>query len=330
MKRIAINGFGRIGRLIFRMLSEREDLVCVAINDLTDPLTLAHLLKYDSAHGVYSGAVRAVGDHLEAGARRVRVFHEKDPSTLPWQAMAIDMVLECTGVYTTREGMSLHLNAGAGKVLLSAPPKGGDVPSFVLGVNDEHLHDDLLLLSAASCTTNCLAPVIKVIHENFGIRYGQVTTTHAYTADQRLQDAPHRDLRRARAAGVNIVPTSTGAAKALATVYPPMAGRLDAMAFRVPVITGSLVDVNVLLERSVSRDAVNEAFRRAASAGMNGIIQFTEDPIVSSDVIGNTYSAIFDAGLTQVREDLLKVVAWYDNEAGYAARMIDIMALALR
>jgi len=330
MKRIAINGFGRIGRLVFRMLAGRDDLVCVAINDLADPVTLAHLLKYDSAHGVYAGEVRVDGDHLEADGQRVRVFHEKDPSSLPWEAMRVDLVLECTGVFTSAEGMSLHLGAGADKVLLSAPPKSKDIPSFVFGVNDHELAPGLRLLSAASCTTNCLAPVVKVLHEHFGIRYGHVTTTHAYTADQRLQDAPHRDLRRARAAGVNIVPTTTGAAKALSTVYPAVAGRLDAMAFRVPVITGSLVDVNVVLERPAPAGTVNEAFRQAASGAMRGIIHYTEDPIVSSDIIGNTASAIFDAGLTQVREDLLKVVAWYDNEAGYAARMIDIALLAMK
>lgn len=327
MKRIAINGFGRIGRLVLRMLQEHTDLQCVAINDLSDPATLAHLFRYDSAHGRYAGPVAVEDGRLVLGDASIAVFREKDPSSLPWGELGVDLVLECTGVYTTGEGMSLHLQAGAGKVLLSAPPKSKDVPSFVLGVNHKDLTADMSLLSAASCTTNCLAPVIKVLHESFGIQAGHVTTTHAYTADQRLHDAPHRDLRRARAAAVNIVPTTTGAAKALAAVYPAVAGRLDAMAFRVPVITGSLVDVNVLLDQAPSPEAVNQAFRAAASGEMRGIIQYSEDALVSSDIIGNRYSAIFDAELTQCRGNLVKVVAWYDNEAGYAARMIDMSTL---
>lgn len=328
MKRIAINGFGRIGRLVLRMLQDRTDLQCVAINDLSDPETLAHLFRYDSAHGKYAGTVHVASGRMAVDGHSIAVFQEKDPSRLPWGELGVDLVLECTGVYTTGEGMSLHRQAGAGKVLLSAPPKSKDVPSFVYGVNHKDLTAEMRLISAASCTTNCLAPVIKVLHEAFGIRAGHVTTTHAYTADQRLHDAPHRDLRRARAAAVNIVPTTTGAAKALSIVYPAVAGRLDAMAFRVPVITGSLVDVNVLLDQPPPPEAVNQAFREAASGEMRGIIQYSEDALVSSDIIGNRHSAIFDAGLTQCRDNLVKVVAWYDNEAGYASRMIDVAALA--
>lgn len=330
MKRIAINGFGRIGRLAYRLIHDRDDMEVVAINDLTDAPTLAHLLKYDSAHGMWQVDVRAHGDRIQAGRHSIQVFAERDPTVLPWKDLGVDVVLECTGVFRDADGMSHHLTAGARKVILSAPPKGKDVPSIVIGVNDDNLHADMHLLSCSSCTTNCLAPVIRIIDEAFGIRSGFITTTHAYTADQRLVDAPHSDLRRARAAAANIVPTTTGAAKAVGVVYPKMAGRLDAIAMRVPVITGSLVDAALLLESDTSAESVNEVFRKAASTTHLGIVQYCEDPIVSSDVIGNTYSSIFDSALTSVKGKLAKVVAWYDNEAGYAARLVDLTALVCK
>lgn len=324
MKRIAINGFGRIGRLALRNILLRNDLELIAINDLTDPATLAHLFKYDSAHGVWETAVSHTDDSICIDGRTIRILKFRDPSDLPWQQFGIDVVLECTGVFTDRPSLQKHLDAGASHVILSAPASGNDVPTFVLGVNDNELSPEIRILSNASCTTNCLAPIIKLLDVQFGIKHGFVTTTHAYTADQRLQDAPHKDLRRARAAAANIVPTSTGAAKAVSLVYPPMAKRLDALAFRVPVITGSLIDANLVINGPASVAQVNDVVRLASSEHLRGIVQFCTDPIVSSDIIGNRHSAIFDAALTQMKGDLLKVVAWYDNEAGYAARLVDM------
>lgn len=324
MKRIAINGFGRIGRLVYRILTRSDAAEVAAVNDLADPAVMAHLLQYDTAHGRFDLPLRLEGDMLHAGNRKTRILAVREPEKLPWGEMGIDLVLECTGVFTHAESMERHLRAGARKVLLSAPPKGGDVPMFVLGVNDHGLTPDIALLSNASCTTNCLAPVVKVLDEHFGILYGNVTTTHAYTADQRLQDAPHDDLRRARAAAMNIVPTSTGAARALSSVYPPASGKLNAMAFRVPVITGSLIDLHVRLERVGSRVQINEAFREEAEGPLKGIIQYTEAPLVSSDIVGNPHSAIVDGSLTHLQDDLVRVVAWYDNETGYATRLADM------
>lgn len=324
MKKIAINGFGRIGRLALRHLITQPDLQIVAINDLSDVGTLAHLLKYDTAQGAFHGSVRVEQGNLVINDQSIRIISERDPLKLPWAELAVDLVLECTGVFSTREKLAWHQQAGARKVILSAPSKGEGVPNFVLGVNDDELDAGTDILSNASCTTNCLAPVVKLIDLHFGIEKGFVTTTHAYTADQRLQDAPHSDLRRARAAASNIVPTSTGAAKAVSLVYPAVAGKLDALALRVPVITGSLIDCNLILKQEATAEEMNAVFRAAASGPMKGILEYTEDPIVSSDIIGNTHSSIVDGSLTQAQGNLVKIVSWYDNEAGYSARLADV------
>ncbi|MEZ5030722.1 MAG: type I glyceraldehyde-3-phosphate dehydrogenase [Saprospiraceae bacterium] len=324
MKKIAINGFGRIGRLAFRHLITQPDLQVIAINDLSDVGTLAHLLKYDTAQGAFRGAVRVEQGNLVVNDQSIRIISERDPLKLPWTELGVDLVLECTGIFRSREKLAWHQRAGARKVILSAPSKGNDVPNYVLGVNDQELDASKDIISNASCTTNCLAPVVKLIDQHFGIEKGFITTTHAYTADQRLQDAPHSDLRRARAAASNIVPTSTGAAKAVSLVYPAVAGKLDALALRVPVITGSLIDCNLVLDQDVTAEEMNAVFRAAAEGPMKGILEYTEDPIVSSDIIGNTHSSIVDGSLTQAQGNLAKIVSWYDNEAGYAARLADL------
>ncbi|MCB9311797.1 MAG: type I glyceraldehyde-3-phosphate dehydrogenase [Lewinellaceae bacterium] len=324
MKKIAINGFGRIGRLAFRHLITQPDLQVIAINDLSDVGTLAHLLKYDTAQGAFRGAVRVEQGNLVVNDQSIRIISERDPLKLPWTELGVDLVLECTGIFRSREKLAWHQQAGARKVILSAPSKGNDVPNYVLGVNDQELDASKDIISNASCTTNCLAPIVKLIDQHFGIEKGFITTTHAYTADQRLQDAPHSDLRRARAAASNIVPTSTGAAKAVSLVYPAVAGKLDALALRVPVITGSLIDCNLVLDRDVTAEEMNAVFRAAAEGPMKGILEYTEDPIVSSDIIGNTHSSIVDGSLTQAQGNLAKIVSWYDNEAGYAARLADL------
>lgn len=321
--RIAINGFGRIGRLTFRNLIERDEVEIVAINDLTDPHTLAHLLKYDSAHGRFAGEVRVDGDQLVVNGNSIVTTAIKDPVELPWKENKVDVVLECTGIFRDEPGMSKHLQAGARKVLLSAPAKKG-IPTYVLGVNDAALSDDEHLVSNASCTTNCLAPMAKVLQENFGIVKGFMTTVHAYTSDQRIQDAPHKDLRRARAAATSIIPTSTGAATAVGLVLPELAGKLDGIAMRVPTITGSVTDLTVELARDVTAEEINAAMKKAADNELKGILEYCEDPIVSADIVGSPYSNIFDAALTSANGKLAKVVGWYDNEAGYSARLADM------
>ncbi len=323
-RRVAINGFGRIGRLTLRQLLGKNDLEVVAINDLTDNHTLAHLFKYDSAQGQYEGEVRATDTEIIIDGKAMRALSEPDPSQLPWKDLQVDLVLECTGRFRDRTGASKHLEAGAAQVLISAPAKSDDIPTFVLGVNHEQIHPSEHILSNASCTTNCLAPIVKLLDEHFGIERGHMTTVHAYTADQRLQDAPHRDLRRARAAAVNMIPTTTGAAKALAKVYPPAKGKISAMAVRVPVITGSLIDLSVLLQCDTTAEEINQHVQNAAQSELRGIVQYTEAPIVSADIVGNTHSAIFDASLTIVSDRFAHIVAWYDNEAGYAARLADM------
>ena len=325
--RVAINGFGRVGRAALRASLEHEaDVEWVAINDLVGAETLAYLLAHDSVYGRFDGAVRATDGGIEVDGEEIQVFTEADPAVLPWADLGVDVVIESTGKFRTRDTAAAHLDAGARKVILSAPPKD-DVPTFVLGVNfdayDPGRHD---VISNASCTTNCLAPVAKVLHEAVGIRHGQMTTVHAYTADQRLVDLPHKDLRRARAAAINIVPTTTGAAKALGLVIPALDGKLNGYACRVPVPTGSLVDLTVETERPTTVEAVNEAFRgRADVDELAGILAFDESPLVSSDVIGSSYSAVVDGGLTNVVGGTqVKVVAWYDNEWGYASRMVEL------
>jgi len=323
-KRIAINGFGRIGRLTLRNLLKTRGIEVVAINDLTDNNTLAHLFKYDSAQGTYEGKVSADDKHITIGRNKIVALTERDPSKLPWKKLKVDVVLECTGIFRTKEKAGLHLKAGAKKVVLSAPAKSEGIQTIVLGVNDEELDIKNNIFSNASCTTNCLAPVAKLIVDNYGIEFGTITTTHAFTSDQRIQDAPHSDLRRARAATVNIVPTSTGAASAVGKVVPAVAGKLGAMAFRVPVITGSLIELNVVTTKEVTVEKVNALFKRASRGKMKGVLQYVDAPIVSSDIIGNPYSSIFDSQLTSLSGRLLKVVSWYDNEAGYSARLADL------
>ncbi len=321
---IAINGFGRIGRLTLRALLKQKEVHVVAINDLVDNDTMGHLFKYDSAQGVFPAAVRVEGDTLRIGRQSILALTGKDPASLPWKKLKVDVVLECTGVFKTRKSAGLHLQAGARRVLISAPAKGGGVKTIVLGVNHEQLCGQDLIVSNASCTTNCLAPVVKIIDENWGFTLGTMTTTHAYTATQNLQDAPHKDPRRARAAAFNIIPTSTGAASALATVYPAVAGKISAIAMRVPVITGSLIELNVMVEKNATVDQINQKFRASARGKLRGILEYSEDPLVSSDIIGNPHSSIFDSQLTSVMGKMVKVVSWYDNEAGYAARLGDL------
>ena len=326
-KRVAINGFGRIGRLTFRNLMNKDGIEVVAINDLTDNATLAHLLKYDSAHGPFDGIVSSTDDSITVNGHKIHASAERDPANLPWKELNVDVVLECTGIFTTGPKAGKHIEAGAKKVVLSAPAKDGSFKTIVLGVNDDELSSSDSLLSNASCTTNCLAPIVKILEDNFGIVQGSMTTTHAYTADQNIQDSPHSDLRRARAAAFNIVPTSTGAASAVGKVIPSVSGKLFAMALRVPVITGSLVELNVFVQKETSIEEVNAAFKKAASEGpMKGILQYCEDPIVSSDIVRNPHSSIFDSLLTDVNGKFVKVVSWYDNEAGYSARLADLTA----
>lgn len=321
--RIAINGFGRIGRITFRQLIERNEVEVVAINDLTDPAILAHLLKYDSVHGKFPHRVEVRDSTLVINGKEIRILSQRDPAQLPWKDMGVEMVLECTGIFRDREGMSKHLSAGAKKVILSAPAKG-DIKTIVLGVNDHELSAEDDMVSNASCTTNCLAPMVKVLHEKYGIVKGYMTTTHAYTADQRLQDAPHDDLRRARAAALSIIPTTTGAAKAVGLVLPEMKGRLDGFAMRVPTPTGSVTDLTVELEKEVSAQEINKVMKEASANALKGIMEYTDEPIVSADITGNHSSCIFDSDLTAANGNMAKVVGWYDNEMGYSSRLADL------
>ena len=323
MKRIAINGFGRIGRLAFRQLVSRPAFQVVAINDLTDVETLAHLLKYDSIHGLFPGDVAVSNGNLVVNGQEIQITAERNPADLPWGASQVDLVVESTGVFADAEKASAHLTAGAGKVIISAPAKG-DLKTVVLGVNDYILTADDRIVSNASCTTNCLAPMAKVLNDTFGLETGYITTIHAYTADQRLQDAPHKDLRRARAAALSMIPTSTGAAKAVGLVLPELAGKLDGMTVRVPTPTGSVTDLTATLKTEATAEQVNAALKAAAEGPMKGILQYCEDPIVSVDIVGNTHSCIIDAALTKCTGNLVKVFGWYDNEAGYATRVVDL------
>jgi len=323
--KIAINGFGRIGRLTLRALLGKADadVEIVAINDLTDNATLAHLFKYDTAHGKFGGTVSSDDDSISINGNRMNAYAERDPSNLPWSDLGVDIVLECTGFFRKKEDAAKHITAGAKKVLISAPGKG-DVKTIVLGINDEQLTAEDTIVSNASCTTNCLSQLVKVLDTTFGIVRGSFTTVHAYTSDQKIQDAPHSDLRRARAAAVNIVPTSTGAASAVAKVYPGVAGKLTGMAARVPVITGSLTDLTCVLAKSASADEINAAFKAAADGEQKGYLEYSEEPLVSSDIVSNPYSCIYDAPMTIVIGDLVKIIGWYDYEAGYANRLADL------
>ena len=324
MTKVAINGFGRIGRLSFRQLLTKDGVEICAINDLTSVETLAHLLKYDSIHGRFPGEVRVEGGHLVANGKTIHVSAERDPAALPWGDLGCDVVVESTGVFRDPEGAGKHLTAGARKVVISAPAKGG-VKTVVLGVNDDVLTAEDTILSNASCTTNCLAPMAKVLNDNFGLEQGYITTIHAYTSDQRIQDAPHSDLRRARAAAMSMIPTTTGAAVAVGLVLPELKGKLDGVAVRVPTPTGSVTDLVATLSRGVTAEEVNAAMKAAADGPMKGILEYTEDPIVSADIVGNPHSNIFDAGMTSAQGKLVKVFGWYDNEMGYSARVADLV-----
>lgn len=324
MTKVAINGFGRIGRLSFRQLLTKDGVEICAINDLTSVETLAHLLKYDSIHGRFPGEVRVEGGHLVVNGKTIHVTAERDPATLPWGDLGCDVVVESTGVFRDPEGAGKHLTAGARKVVISAPAKGG-VKTVVLGVNDGVLTAEDTILSNASCTTNCLAPMAKVLNDSFGLEQGYITTIHAYTSDQRIQDAPHSDLRRARAAAMSMIPTTTGAAVAVGLVLPELKGKLDGVAVRVPTPTGSVTDLVATLSREVTAEEVNAAMKAAADGPMKGILEYTEDPIVSADIVGNPHSNIFDAGMTSAQGNMVKVFGWYDNEMGYSARVADLV-----
>jgi glyceraldehyde 3-phosphate dehydrogenase len=326
-KRVAINGFGRIGRITFRALQAQKDIEVVAINDLTDNITLAHLLKYDSVHGKFNGTVTSDDSSITVNKKKIVAFAERDPEKLPWKKLKVDVVLECTGFFLTKDAAGKHLKAGAKKVVISAPANDKDIPAVVLGVNRDVLKKSDTIVSNASCTTNCVAPLVKVIQENWGIENGFLTTIHAYTGDQNIHDAPHKDLRRARAAAYSMIPTSTGAAKAVFQIFPELKGKLGGSAVRVPVPDGSLTELTVLLSKNVTVEQVNKAFKKAAKKELKGILEYNEDPIVSIDIVGNTHSSIFDSDLTQVNGgNLLKVVSWYDNEMGYSSRLAELCA----
>ena len=326
---VGINGFGRIGRNVFRVLSARPDVRVVAINDLTDNDTLAHLLKYDSVMGRFEKSVALNDEGFRVGDETVHVYSERDPAKLPWKQHGVDVVVESTGVFATREALTKHLDAGAPKVILTVPPKDAIDNMVVLGVNDDSITPDQKLISNASCTTNCLAPLAKVLNDAFTIEQGVMTTVHAYTNDQNVSDLPHKDLRRSRAAAQNIIPTTTGAARAVGKVLPELNGKLDGIALRVPVIDGSIVDLNAILGKEVTAEEVNAAVEKAAKGPLKGIIEYCDDPIVSSDIIKNPHSSIFDAKGTLVlggKGRTVKVLSWYDNEWGYSNRVCDLIS----
>jgi len=325
--RIAINGFGRIGRQVLKALLERyPSFEVVAVNDITDTVTNAHLFKYDSSYGIFHGTVEAKDNNLVINGKEIKIFAEKDPSKLPWKDLGIDLVVESTGVFTKREGAELHLQAGAKRVLISAPAKGEDV-TIVLGVNEEKYDPaSHFIISNASCTTNGLAPMVKVLNDNFKVKKGFMNTVHSYTNDQRILDLPHKDLRRARAAALSIIPTSTGAAKAVGVVIPELKGKLDGFSLRVPTPTVSIVDFVAVVEKPTTAQEVNSLFKQAAETNLKGILDYTEEPLVSVDFKGNTHSSIIDGLSTMVMDDLIKAVAWYDNEWGYSVRVSDLIA----
>ena len=322
--RIAINGFGRIGRYTAKLIYDHPSFELVAINDLAEPASIAHLLKYDSIHGKFDKEINLNLPHLEVGNQATLLLSQANPELLPWGELDIDLVVECTGRFTTSEGASKHLKAGAKKVIISAPAGDSSIPMVVLGVNDHILTGEEKLISNASCTTNCLAPMIQVLEENFGVIKGFASTVHSYTNDQNLHDAPHRDLRRARAAAYSIIPTTTNAGKALDVVLPKIAGKIEASAMRVPVPDGSLTDLIIELAINVTTEQVNEAFRIAANSNLKGYLEVETDPIVSMDIIGNPHSCIVDEALTLAKGNLVKVIGWYDNESGYANRLVNL------
>jgi glyceraldehyde 3-phosphate dehydrogenase len=325
--KVAINGFGRIGRISYRALLTKKDIEVVAINDLTDTKTLAHLFKYDSLHGIFQGEVGYDAENLIINGKKIKVYALKNPADLPWKSLEIDVVLESTGFFTEKEKAEAHIQAGAKKVIISAPATG-DLKTIVLGVNENTLDGTETIISNASCTTNCLAPMVKVLEDNFGIESGYMTTVHAYTADQKLQDAPHRDLRRARSAALSIIPTSTGAAKALGLVIPSVKGKLNGYSLRVPVPVGSITDFTATLKRPVTKEEVNNAFKIASAQGsLAGYLKYSDEALVSMDIVGDPSSCIFDSDLTMVNNNNIKVFGWYDNEFGYSNRTADLIEL---
>ena len=324
--KIAINGFGRIGRHVFKVAFDRENIEIAAINDLTDAQTMAHLLKYDSIYGVYHHEVSVAGEDIVVNGKKIKVLSERDPKALPWKELGVDVAIESTGVFRKRDEAAMHVTAGAKKVILTVPAKDKVDRTIVLGVNNDALRDDDIVVSNASCTTNCLAPVSKVLHDTFGIVEGLMTTVHAYTNDQRIHDFQHSDLRRARAAALSIIPTTTGAAKAIGLVIPELDGKMNGMAMRVPTPTGSIVDLTVRLEKPATVETINAAMKKAAEGPMKGILQYCEDPIVSADVIRNTHSSVFDAlGTVILGDKFVKILSWYDNEWGYSNRVVDLV-----
>ncbi|VAX29873.1 NAD-dependent glyceraldehyde-3-phosphate dehydrogenase [hydrothermal vent metagenome] len=323
--KVGINGFGRIGRLVFRRALDLGGIEFVGINDLTDAKTLAHLLKYDSVHGRFNGEVKVDGDSIVVNGQPIKITAIKDPAELNWGELGVDVVIESTGVFRTQEACEKHITAGAKKVILTVPAKGDIDATVVLGVNDEVITGDEKVLSNASCTTNCLAPLVKVLNDKFGVEKGMMTTVHSYTNDQRLLDLPHSDLRRSRSAALSIIPTSTGAAKAIGKVIPELNGKLDGMSLRVPTPDGSITDLVAELKKEVTVEEVNAAMKEAAEGSMKGVLEYTEDPIVSADIIGNAHSSIFDSLSTMVQGNMVKVVSWYDNEYGYSCRVVDLL-----
>ncbi|MFH1319330.1 MAG: type I glyceraldehyde-3-phosphate dehydrogenase [Bacteroidota bacterium] len=336
--KVAINGFGRIGRITLRAMLNRENIEVVAINDIIAPEILAHLFKYDSVHGIYDGSVSTKDGYLyisscccssqQAGSsngHKVKILCERSPANLPWGELGVDIVIDSTGLFRDEKSAGEHIQAGAKKVIISAPPSGGNIKSVVIGVSEDTLTGDEKIISNASCTTNCAAPMVKILDENWGIESGYITTIHAYTGDQNLIDAPHKDLRRARAAANSIIPTSTGAAKAITKIFPHLEGKMGGSALRVPVINGSVTDITCSIKKDASVEEINNAFKQAAENNMKGILEYTEDPIVSVDIIGNSHSCIFDSQLTSVLGRMVKVIGWYDNEMGYSMRISELV-----
>lgn len=325
MVRIAINGFGRIGRSLTRALQQYSNIEIVAINDLADTNTLAHLLKYDSVHGKFDGEISSTDSSISINGKEIKAFNERDPKNLPWTALNIDIVIESTGLFLTKELASQHLTAGAKRVILSAPPKSNDIKTVVLGINDGNINGTEEIISNASCTTNAAAPLIKVLHDLYHIESAYITTIHSYTSDQTLHDAPHRDLRRARAGALSIIPTTTGAAKAITKIFPDLDGNIGGCGIRVPVPNGSLIDISVILKEDTTVEAINKAFKEASETYLKGILEYTKDPIVSIDIVGNPYSCIFDSQLTSLTGHMVKLVGWYDNEMGYSNRLAELI-----
>lgn len=325
MIRVAINGFGRIGRTVTRVIQSHSNIELVAINDLTDAKTLAHLLKYDSVHGRFNGTIDSKANEIIINGKSVKIINEKDPANLPWKDLNIDIVIESTGKFLTKDLAQAHISAGAKKVILSAPPKSDDVSTVVLGINDDIITGKEEIISNASCTTNAAAPLIKVLHDFYHIESAYITTVHSYTGDQSLHDSPHKDLRRARAGALSIIPTTTGAAKAITKIFPDLDNKIGGCGVRVPVPNGSLIDISLNLKEDTTVEAINQKFKEASETYLKGVLEYTDDPIVSVDIIGNTHSCIFDSQLTSITGHMVKIMGWYDNEAGYSNRLVDLI-----